>query len=324
MKPFLKIITLSALLFLCGLSQTFAFGALDVSDGAKVGQTSNDKITFLSAFKNNNAFAGLFFDSPTTGEQGARNLLVQIAYDLKNLFIFVAGIYFMILVIRLFFTDADENSVKEWRRGILYTSTGIILMQSAYVMTDAIYNSDIITSPGYGAAEILNRVVMPFVNLMSVLASFTFLLIAFLSFFKVVGSGGSESTVQKSKERIMYAIAGFIIIKISSALVVSVYGNFSADCQNGLFTTSQCLLQAPNISNTIRIVTSVINYINGFVALIIVALLIYAGFLMLTAGGDGEKLKKVKTIVISIAIGLFILVASYAIYHLFVLQNVIK
>ena len=128
--------------------------------------------------------------------------------------------------------------------------------------------------------------------------------------------------MQKAKERIMYAIAGFVIIKISSALVVSVYGNFSSDCQNGLFTTSQCLLQQPNINNTVRIVTSVLNYTNGFVALIIVCLLIYAGFLVLTAGGDGEKLKKMKGIIISIAIGLFILVASYAIYHLFVLRNV--
>lgn len=49
-------------------------------------------------------------------------------------------------------------------------------------------------------------------------------------------------------------------------------------------------------------------------------MVIYAGWLVLISGGDEEKLKKAKNIVIYILIGLVILVASHAIFRFFIMQ----
>lgn len=49
-------------------------------------------------------------------------------------------------------------------------------------------------------------------------------------------------------------------------------------------------------------------------------MLIYAGFLLVTAGSDDEQLKKTKQILIYTAIGFLILVASHAIISFFFLE----
>lgn len=51
----------------------------------------------------------------------------------------------------------------------------------------------------------------------------------------------------------------------------------------------------------------------GFVTLIAVLYVVYAGFQVLTAGGDEEKLKKGKAIIIQVVIGVTIMWLAYSI-----------
>lgn len=115
----------------------------------------------------------------------------------------------------------------------------------------------------------------------------------------------------------MFAIAGFLLIKIPRVLVESIYGR--AECESGLFGI--CKITSPDLSATVQIMTKLINYFNGFIGLITVILIIYAGFLVLTGGGDDEKLKKAKSIIKYALMGIFLLVASYALFNFFVLKG---
>lgn len=110
-------------------------------------------------------------------------------------------------------------------------------------------------------------------------------------------------------------------MKVPRVLVESIYGK--ADCGNsGLFGISMtCQITSPNLSATVRIMTTAINYFNGFIGLITVILIIYAGFLVLTGAGDDEKLKKAKSIIKYALVGIFLLVASYALFNFFVLKG---
>ncbi len=54
-------------------------------------------------------------------------------------------------------------------------------------------------------------------------------------------------------------------------------------------------------------VQSMITFITTFLYLIAVALALYGGFLMLTAAGDEEKVKKGKTVLIQAALGLLVI-----------------
>jgi hypothetical protein len=60
-------------------------------------------------------------------------------------------------------------------------------------------------------------------------------------------------------------------------------------------------------------VTNLINYFLGFLGLIAVAFLIYAGVLMITAGGDEEKVGKARQIITYAVIGIVIILLSYTI-----------
>lgn len=117
---------------------------------------------------------------------------------------------------------------------------------------------------------------------------------------------------------ILYAILGFLLIKLPGTLIKAVYGE--AKCDTPLIF-SICRIKDPEISNTITVFTTIINYINGFLALAIVLLIIYAGFLVLTSAGDDEKMKKAKSIMTYIVIGVLLLVSSYMLFNFFLLRD---
>lgn len=65
-------------------------------------------------------------------------------------------------------------------------------------------------------------------------------------------------------------------------------------------------------------VISVINYILSFLGLITVGFIIYAGFLMVTSGGDEGKIGEGKKIIMGAAIGIVIILMSYLIVNVIV------
>lgn len=65
-------------------------------------------------------------------------------------------------------------------------------------------------------------------------------------------------------------------------------------------------------------IVSIINYILGFLGLITVAFIIYAGFLMVTAGGEDDNLTKGKGIITWAAAGIIIILLSYGIVNVII------
>ena len=60
-------------------------------------------------------------------------------------------------------------------------------------------------------------------------------------------------------------------------------------------------------------VSQIINYFLGMLGLVAVAMLIYAGVLMVTASGEEEQIGKAKKIITYAVIGIVIIVLSYTI-----------
>lgn len=60
-------------------------------------------------------------------------------------------------------------------------------------------------------------------------------------------------------------------------------------------------------------IATLIKTILGLLGFIFVILTIYAGFLWMTAGGNGDQIKKAKAIMTNTVIGLIIIVSAYAI-----------
>jgi uncharacterized membrane protein YwzB len=64
-----------------------------------------------------------------------------------------------------------------------------------------------------------------------------------------------------------------------------------------------------------------INYVNGFIALVSVLMLIYAGWLTFTAGTNEENFKKAKNIFLYAAMGIILIIASYMLLNFFLLRS---
>jgi hypothetical protein len=60
-------------------------------------------------------------------------------------------------------------------------------------------------------------------------------------------------------------------------------------------------------------ITTIINFFLGLMGLVSVAFLIYAGVMMITAGGDEQHLTKAKKIITYAVIGIVIILLSYTI-----------
>jgi hypothetical protein len=70
------------------------------------------------------------------------------------------------------------------------------------------------------------------------------------------------------------------------------------------------------------IVGNIINVLLGFLGIVLLGYLLYAGFLWMTAGGEEENVTKAKSMIKNSIIGLVIIVAAFAISS-FVLQALV-
>ena len=71
--------------------------------------------------------------------------------------------------------------------------------------------------------------------------------------------------------------------------------------------------QADSGDSTTRVlstVSSILKFIFGFIGIILVLLVMYAGFIWMTAAGEAEKVKKAKSYLLNAAIGLVILLSA--------------
>ncbi len=290
---------------------------LDLQDSPA---SSSNKSNYIDDFVSD--FGDYFVTSSRTGAYGTRDLMLRIARDVKNLFIFITIIYLIIGVYMMVSSDGKEEDLKKWRTQIIWSSIAIVIMQSAYSIVSVLFDLDVGRSGGYSAVAVLRELVNPFTRLLQTLASFAFLAMAFYAFFTYSIAQDDHEKRKKGNYQIYYSILGFIVVKASEVLVLSVYGRPDDDCTRGtFFTSSRCLLEDPNIGDALRIATTIINFFNSFIAIVIVLLLIYAGWLVLTSGGEDDKLKKAKNILVYIAAGMLLLVASYAIFNFFLLRD---
>lgn len=113
------------------------------------------------------------------------------------------------------------------------------------------------------------------------------------------------------------------VIKALAALSPLTYLSASVahaqdDAFTGLDGASQSLTEVGSdggfgSGDLTTIVAGIINVVLGLLGLVFVVLIIYAGFLWMTAGGSADTVKKGKAIMINAIIGLIITVAAYAI-----------
>lgn len=310
------IVTIIIFLSSAGIIGTIFAAPIDATGLNVRGDATNgvERTGYIDDFKS--WFGDYFFWGTVTGEKGAKYLMITIARDLKNVVILLAVVYLFVMVIKIIFSNGSEEDVKKWRTGIIWASIGIVVMQISYVLIISLFDKKV---TGATAFDFLNNIIYPFVRMLELLATFAFLAMGIYAFYLIITAWGTEEKAKKGKQTIIFALIGFLLIKVPRVLVESIYGK--AECNTGFLGIGVCTISDPNLSATVQIMTKAINYFNGFIGIITVILIIYAGFLVLTGAWDDEKLKKAKSIIKYAFVGIFLLVASYALFNFFVLSK---
>lgn len=246
----------------------------------------------------------------TWGQTWIKNLTIRVALDLKNIFFVIAWVYFLIIVIRLLFSNKTEEEITNFKKWVIWISVWIIITQIAYSFITVLYNEDINASL---AQKFVSQVVNPLVLLLQTTTSFIFIAIMIYAFFRLVTANWDEEKAKNWKMSVVFAIVWFIVVKISAWLVSSTYAKIN--CSDVIWWTCNAV---SNLEGFAKIVVSIINWMNTFVWLLVIIMIIYAWFLTFTSGWDEEKLKKTKNIIIYIVIWVAILIASYLILTFFI------
>lgn len=118
------------------------------------------------------------------------------------------------------------------------------------------------------------------------------------------------------KHSLIFVFLSMILVFVSTAatcLAQPTGGNWWSTVQNGgLNQVGQAY--GGGDPKDVRIITAnIINVILGFLGIIAVVLILYAGFKWLTAGGNEENIETAKKILTAGAIGLAIILASWGV-----------
>lgn len=263
-----------------------------------------------------------FFVPDTKGGEGVLSIFTTIAFQIKNFFIAIAILFLIYGVIKLLFSNASDEDTLAWRRNIIWTSVGIFVMQIAFSVWNNLIIRDSAKLGSVFGWQFWTNVLSPIVNIMLMLASLGFLVMMIYAFYIIITGGGDEEKLKKGKNIVIYAIVGFVLIRLPQAVIDAIYGK--PDCEEklaGLITIGDCAIKKQDLEASIGIIGKMINFFNGFLAIVCVILIIYAGWLVFISWGDEEKLKKAKNIIIYIVIGFLLLIASHALFRFFILKG---
>lgn len=80
-------------------------------------------------------------------------------------------------------------------------------------------------------------------------------------------------------------------------------------------TSAFLISSGMSASSISQIASTVIQILLSFLALIFIALILYAGYLWMTAAGNDEQVSKAKKLITNATIGLAIVIAAYSITY---------
>ena len=116
-------------------------------------------------------------------------------------------------------------------------------------------------------------------------------------------------------------VFGFVSLRPVSA---SLWDSITDKDEGGLKEIGSTVFGNEEPKNTIpEIIARIIKYLLTFLGVIFITLIVYGGFIYMTAMGESDKISSAKNIIISASIGLAIILASYS-FTYFILENLIK
>ena len=251
-----------------------------------------------------------------------RNLLFNIFFVLAGFLFVVALIVAFFAAMRLFISDNNEEDFSKWSNTLVWSILWLFLVSISYwvvkTLGDTVFSSWGTTQLNIDTIYTTTiNIIYPILNFLRYIAAICFFIVIVYAFYVIMFAGWDEEGFQNGKRIFITATLGFIVMILAEPIVRMSYGgsNCSGDKLFGIPT--ECTNRVFNTGIFLDTAVKIIIFLNGFIALVTLIMIIYSWFLVLTGRWDEEKTEKAKKIITYAIIWVLMIVFSYVIYRAF-------
>lgn len=263
-----------------------------------------------------------FFSASLHGT-AAQNLLFNIFFVLAGFLFVVALIVAFMAAIRLFMSNNSEEDFSKWLNTLLWSILWLFLVAISYTFVKTLSETvlqwwwDNIELNAQTIYRATINIIYPILNFLRYVAAICFFCVIVYAFYRIIFSLWNEEWFQNGKRIFITATIGFIIMLLAEPIVKMAYGGDNCFIDSATETLWNCGVKERFFDANIFLDTAVkiIIFLNGFIALVTVLMIMYAGVLILTGWWDEEKSEKAKKIITYAIIGVLIIVFSYVLYR---------
>ena len=205
--------------------------------------------------------------------------------------------------------SGSETQTTTARRVFISSMAGLALMNLVDVFASSLISTNfafspssltpsgatILTAPDI-AGDILAGEARDLIAFLEVPLGILCVVMIIVSGIRAIANFGSEDGVAQLRRTVLFTVAGFILVYMRSTLV------------GGALLSPGIADGSP--SSTIHVVLLVLNRIIAFTIILAIGMIVYAGILMIANIGREEQYSKAKGLIIRVAIGLLVMVAS--------------
>jgi hypothetical protein len=145
-----------------------------------------------------------------------------------------------------------------------------------------------------------------------------FIAIMLFAFYKIITSAWDEEKAKSWKKSIIFALVWFMVIKVSKFFVEAIYSQTLCSV-DWIWNCNK-----KSLSDWVQMSFDIINWLNGFVWVVIVMMIIYAWAQIIFSNWEDDKIKKAKKSIIYIIIWITLLIINYLILTFFLVDNLTK
>ena len=255
--------------------------------------------------------------------EAVRNVMFQIFKNLAVAVFILAVILAFVSVIQLLISENGEEDFSKWMKTLVWSIAGLFLISISYTIIRQ-FEQRVLLNPTLSARSIFDltiNIIYPILNFLRYMAATAFLLSALYAFFRIITAAGAEEWLEEGKKIFIGSVLGFVVMMFAEPIVRLAYGGGSCGSNKVFGVGVNCVNRVFDTAGAFAFIAKVIVFLNWFLALTVTIMIIYAGFLVLTGGGEEEKSDKAKNIIKYAIIGILMLLFSYVIFRFLILQG---
>jgi hypothetical protein len=252
-----------------------------------------------------------------------RNLLFTFFKDIAILLFILAVLMSFVATIKLLSSQNSEEDFWNWMKTLVWSLAGLFVISIAYTIIQQfeMHVTSTQTFSGQTMYQFTINIIYPILNFFRYIAAVCFFLASIYAFYRIVTSMGDEERAVDGRKMFFGSVLGFIIMIIAEPIVRIAYGGGRCGGRTLFWVPIECTSRTFDAAGSFGILAKMIVFLNWFIALITIIMIMYAGFLILTWGGDEEKSDRAKRTISYAIIGVIILLFSYVIYRFMILQS---